>query len=255
MATIDGETCFAIWAPDGSIWSAWAKPVAFARGPLSTDAPAAVPPLDAPGLPGSFAQAALVVDLPGAEAVTTGLALAARGYRPVPLFNGTTGPGAVVDVEPLRAALGSGASLLQTMPLPPEAAPAFLLDSRRADPALPVRAGAYDNRWIVLPQDLPSATFLLTHGVREVTVIQRGGVTPAPDLAHVLRRWQDDGVTLRAMDLTGGQVAEPLVVPPPSKFRYAWYAAIALLGFRRSDVGGFGSTIPQQTSGRSGFYG
>jgi hypothetical protein len=34
----------------------------------------------------------------------------------------------------------------------------------------------------------------------------------------------------------------------------AWYVAIALFGLRRSNVGGFGAMIPEQTS-RGGFYG
>jgi hypothetical protein len=256
MAVIDGEACYAIWAPASSVWTAWAKPVLFARGPLPANFAPVVGTLEAAGLPGSFAQAAIVVDLPGAEAVTIGLALAERGFRPVPLFNGTSGPTPVLDVEPLRDALGAGAAVLPAMPLTPEAAPAFLLDSRRYDPRFSPREGAYDNRWIVLPQDFPSAIFLLSHGVREVTIVQREGLTPADDLVHVLRRWQEGGVKLRLLDLSTGRVVDPLEVPAPSRFRRAWYAAVALLGFRRSDVGGFGSTIPEQTSGRGGgFYG
>jgi hypothetical protein len=45
-----------------------------------------------------------------------------------------------------------------------------------------------------------------------------------------------------------------VTVPKPSSFKLAWYAAIALLGLRRSNVGGFGSMVPENTS-RSGFYG
>jgi len=36
--------------------------------------------------------------------------------------------------------------------------------------------------------------------------------------------------------------------------RRAWYVAVALLGLRRANVGGFGGVIPQQTGG-GGFYG
>jgi hypothetical protein len=179
MAMIDSEACYAVWAPDGVRWTAWAKPVVFAQGPLSADRPIAVPSLDTPGLPGSFGGPAIVVDLPGAEAVTVGLALAGRGFRPVPLFNGTIGPQAVIDVEPIRDALGAGAAILQHSVLAPDAPPAFLLDANRGDPRLTgAESGYYDNRWIVLPQDLPSAIFLASHGVREVTVLQRAGVAP-----------------------------------------------------------------------------
>ena len=50
----------------------------------------------------------IVVDLPGAEAVYAGLALAARGFRPIPLFNGTSGPSEVIDVLPISRALAGG---------------------------------------------------------------------------------------------------------------------------------------------------
>ena len=60
--------------------------------------------------------------------------------------------------------------------------------------------------------------------------------------------------TLVNPNLASGQIAANVDVPKPSHFKLAWYAAIALLGLRRSNVGGFGSMIPEQTS-RSGFYG
>ena len=56
-----------------------------------------------------------------------------------------------------------------------------------------------------------------------------------------------------AVDVASGQITEDLTVPKPSGFKLAWYAVIALLGLRRSNVGGFGSAIPEQTS--SGGYG
>ena len=56
------------------------------------------------------------------------------------------------------------------------------------------------------------------------------------------------------IDLTSGQTAEDATVPTPSRFKVAWYAAAAFFGLRRSNVGGFGSTIPEHTT-RTGFYG
>ena len=70
----------------------------------------------------------------------------------------------------------------------------------------------------------------------------------------MLRRWQDSGIEVRVLDLSAGQTATRVDVPKPSHFKLAWYAAIALLGLRRSNVGGFGSMIPEQTA-RSGFHG
>jgi hypothetical protein len=188
--------------------------------------------------------------------VEAGLALAERGYRPVPLFNGTQGPAALIDLAPIIAALGAGAARLKGLALPPDAPPAFLLDSRRGTPASGPTPGCYDNRWVVLPQDFPSASFLASKGVREITLVQRGSSSPAVDLSHVLVRWQQGGVRLSVIDLATGRVEDDVRVSEPSWFRRAWYVAITLMRLRRSNVGGFGSTVPQQTgSGRSGFYG
>jgi len=254
---ITSEDCFDIWAPDGVTWTEWAKPVAFSTkdGTLPTDPPASVPSIATPLTADGRGHAAFIVDLPGSEAVEFGLALAGRGYRPVPLFNGTQGPAPHIDLAPIIAALGAGAGRLKDLPLPPDAPPAFLLDSRRGTPVNPA-PGSYDNRWVVLPQDFPSAGFLARKGVREVSLVQRGSSSPAADLAHVLIRWQQGGVRLSVADLATGHVEGDVQVREPSWFRRAWYVAITLMRFRRSNVGGFGSTVPQQTgSARSGFYG
>jgi hypothetical protein len=241
-----------VWAPSGVLWSQWAKPIAFvqwddvADGAVVQQEPPAIS--GAPGL-----DSAVIVDLPGAEAVYAGLVLAGSGFRPVPLFNGTSGPSAVVDVSPITRALRAGVESLRRFTLAPDAPPAFLLDSGRSGSSLP-RPGAYDNRWIVLPQDFPSGSLLRSRGIGDATLLQRGSLTIPADLAHVLRRWQDAGMRLRVVEVASGRAAENVVVPKPSRFKLAWYAAIALLGLRRSNVGGFGSMIPEATR-RSGFYG
>jgi hypothetical protein len=253
MAFISTEEAFAIWAPDGVLWSEWAKPIAFAQAGSMLEAEA-ITDEDLPAIRGILEpRSVVIVDLPGAEAVYTGLALAKRGFRPVPLFNGTSGPAAVIDVSPIARALGGGAERLKHSTLPQDAPPAFLLDSRRKGEASALRPGAYDNRWVVLPQDFPSGSLLASRGFMTASVIQKNNAPIPPDLAHVMRRWQETGLTIRVIDIATGQTNN-VTVPEPSGFKLAWYAAIALLGLRRSNVGGFGSLIPEQTT-RSGFYG
>jgi hypothetical protein len=253
VAPSSSEQIFAAWVPTDVIWSEWAKPVAFVHaGDVSRDEPA---PVEPPPLPMTLDSAsAVVVDLPGAEAVQVGLQLAERGFCPVPLFNGTSGPSPVVDVLAIARALAGGAERLRRRAVLPHAAPAFLLDAHRSGTAASLKPGAYDNRWVTLPQDFPSGALLASRGFRSATLIQRGGTSIKPDLAHVLRRWQDQGIALRVADIATGQITEVGTLPAPSRFRLAWYAAVALLGLRRNNVGGFGSAIPEQTSG-GGYYG
>jgi hypothetical protein len=254
VTEISREECFAAWAPEDVIWSEWAKPVAFMQ-PAGMTSAEPISDAQLPTIPGpASSSSAIVVDLPGAEAVYAGLALLDRGFRPVPLFNGTSGPSAVIDVSIVATALAAGVERLKRRSPAPLAPPAFLLDARRYDPSVTVRPGAYDNRWIVLPQDFPSGALLASRGIQSATVVQRDGLSIRPDLAHVLRRWQEAGLSVRVIDLASGQTAEDVTVPKPSRFRSVWYAAAALLGLRRSNVGGFGSTIPEHTT-RTGFYG
>jgi hypothetical protein len=95
---------FDAWAPRGSPWSAWAKPVLFAH--LQFDEPPLqlidLPLPDVPWAPGSGQEATLVIDLPGPNGVWMGLALAGAGYRPVPLYNACPDPSAARWPSPLH---------------------------------------------------------------------------------------------------------------------------------------------------------
>jgi hypothetical protein len=252
---ITGEACFAAWAPEGDFWSRWAKPVVFASAGAFIDEPVTLPSLDELPVPGSFDPSAIVVDLPGEESVLMGLALAGRGYRPVPLFNGTWGPNAVVPVDRIARALGGGVAILSKHTLPAGARPAFLLDAGRGDTRGSGEPGRYDNRWIVLPQDFPSAATLLSKGITGVTLVRRANPLPDQDLAIVLRRWQDAGIRMRCVTTDTNAAHENLSLVVPTGVRWLWYGALALMGLRRSNVGGFGAQIPEQTARGSGFYG
>jgi hypothetical protein len=152
--------------------------------------------------------------------------------------------------------LAAGAERLKERPPRPDAPPAFLLDANRMNPSMLPGPGRFDNRWVTLPQDFPSALFLKTHGIRDVIVLRADGRAPGDDLSHILRRWQEGGVPIALGDLRSGGEAQPFQVPRPSYFRLAWYGLIALMGLRRSEVGGFGASIPEVSSGGGGgFFG
>ena len=252
--SLTNKEAFAKWAPPDSPWSDWAKPALFATAPppdpLSPDVVAPVEqPL--PQVPEPRERVAVILELRGAEGVKVALALAARGYCPVPLYNTTFGPTAVVDVRPISDALRVGASLLESMRIRREAPPVFMLDASRMSPMVPPSAGRFDNRWLVFPQDFPSATYLRARGIDHALLVQESG-TVRDDLAHVLLRWQQSGIALSIADPSTREPMRPLIVRKPRLYRRAWYRMLAILGLRRSNVGGFGAVIPIASSGGYG---
>lgn len=241
---LDSYSTYRIWAPDDALWSLWAKPVLFARAPQAQSAPVALSIPAAKWAPHPDARAALLIDLPGESGVLEGLALARRGYRPVPLYNGVHGPNEqsmAVNVSGIVDALYRGAGEIAAAPIRSGAPPAFLLDANRmTGPAK--QPGKYDNRWCVFPQDMPSASFLLEQGIQQVFVradfIQN-------DLAHILRRYQEKGLRIMRLNASGAFIE--LKVVRPSQFRSIFYRFRTMLGLIRNAAGGFGGMVPEAT--------
>src|SRR5215467_1727139 len=99
---MDKTEAFEIWAPPDSIWSVWANPVLFASStvaPVMPEPSAEAQVIEAAWAPAISEHVAIVADLPGSTSVEAGLALARRGYRPVPLYNCAPGPQAVINVD------------------------------------------------------------------------------------------------------------------------------------------------------------
>jgi hypothetical protein len=257
------EEVFSVWAPQTSIWSRWVAPVLFAQTVWDARIRSElVAPRPLSWLQQQSCDTALVVDLPGADSVELGFALAAIGLRPVPLYNASPGPeeivgfgagspgawNAVIDMGPIVEAIAQVTLSLQRLQLSPQAPPAFLLDSVRLSGARPVKKGMFDNRWMVFPQDFPSATFLLAHGVRQALLVQKDRMEPRDDLAHCLLRWQDGGIKVLSKKLDDSSLPSEITVQRPSKYKAFWYRALAQLGLLRNSAGGFGSYIPETTA-------
>jgi hypothetical protein len=269
------EAIYEAWVPEQGVWSLWARPVLFGQmaAPKSTGStsPTAIqwawgvfgPLLDAAArdpeppwrniavdwVPPPTGNAVLVLDLPGEEAVHLGLALASCGYRPVPLYNGCTGPSELIDHGPVLRALGTGAAYLAALALPASAPPAFLLDSRRCSLPRLLRPGMLDNRWRVFPEDVPSEQLLQQRGVSRVVLVQRGRHEPQEDLARVLRKWQEAPLTLETKDLAEPGPPRRLIVPPIAWYRRWWDGLLSLCGLQRSPRDGFGYIVPTATHG------
>ena len=248
---------FAAWVPDlpddefGPAWTQWAKPVLFAAISEASP-PITLQEVNLSGLESEIRSrdksVAIIVDLPGTQAARVGLACARMGLRPVPLFNGSSGREELIVTGELIETLRAGAVEVQSQPLSNHAAPVFLLDSRRMSPDITPQPGKFDNRWLTFPQDFPSANLLIARGVSTVIVIQQKTGQPAEDLAHVLRRWQDAGISIQTAT-PESTAAEPTEVKRPARFRRLWYGVLALMGLMSNSAGGFGGVIPHPSAG------
>ncbi|MBI5433881.1 MAG: hypothetical protein HZA52_13700 [Planctomycetes bacterium] len=248
---------YARWAPDDGAWTPWVKPVLFAVPHTLADEEreawrAAAERARGRWTPPRAGDTALVLDLSGPDALALAVECAAHAYRPVPLFNSCLGRNAVVPNEPLRAGLELGVGALAAARLHRDAAPAFVLDSRRSQGG--AKPLMFDNRWRVFAQDFPSANVLLARSIRTVVLVQAGASTPSTDLAHVLLRWQTAGLAIHAIDLA----ATPPALVPIRVAKPAWYGALfqrllVTLGLRRNAAGGFGEVVPDATTTGTGF--
>jgi len=196
-----GKEAFAIWAPKESKWSAWVKPAGFLFS-NSLDETKEVIHFDLPDV-GYFdnlpPNAAIIVDLPEYLAINEGLALAKRGYQPVPLYNGTIAQRnsrALVNTQVIGKALIWAAIVLENTEISVNAPPAFLLDSNRLhrykkDPTL------FDNSWDVYDQDFPTARFFLNNGIKNIVV---RGNTINKDIIKILYSMQKNKIVIHLCD-------------------------------------------------------
>jgi len=256
------EEIFSIWAPENSIWSRWAKPVLFAHlDSALSHIPVTSVPGDVSWPPPPEERVAIILDLPGADGVLTGLALAGRGYRPLPLYNAlplpfgqtllspaTISRVAAVDVLPIISALRTGAKLLAQSTLPSDTPPAFLLDANRKGTRKMI-PDEFDNRSVSFTTDFPSANFLASQSIQRVLLVQKQVLEPQPDLAQTLRRWQDGGLTLERLRLGPPSPREPFEVPRPAWYGAMFQRALSAMGLRRSSGGGFGAWVPDSSAG------
>lgn len=257
------EEAYLAWAPRESIWSPWAIPVPFAQiFCLALDVQREINGIETlANILEPESDLAVVLDLPGDEAVRLSLALALRGFRPVPVLDGSPGPdilassqailgtgpalstqaSVAVDMRQTLRWLCIGAAVLPTLKIAPNASPVFLLDALRMGRMHTPGSEVFDNRWKTFPQDFPSAGFLKEHGIRRVLLIQGMAGQPAEDLAHVLLRWQEAGISIHAGSAADINARELIHVNRPTRFRTLWHRALALMGLTRAVSGGFGA--------------
>lgn len=246
--SLSQEETYAIWAPADSRWSVWAKPILFAHAPtrIPTNVSLETPDVSAFSY---VRDTAVIVDLPGADSALIGMALAELGYQPVPLYNSARAPGAIINMGAIADVLVAGADRVRRATKRTDAMPVFLMNADRlAHPNVALMPGRYDNRWVLAPQDMPSATFLKEAGVKKVMLVAAG---VANDVAHVLYRYQEGGLeVLHAKDVSAS--ATTLHVHKPGQYKSHWYRLGVFAGLRRNAAGGFGAIVPDPDSGGGG---
>lgn len=196
-----GRDAFKIWAPAGARWVDWVRPVPFAAMDTSRsiNQTAAFPVPGPAYIDKAPEDIAIVVDMPGADGVREGIALAGTGFRPIPLYNGTNeqeGAMPLVENHTIESALLGGACELEKIKIPANAPPAFLLDSNRTH-RYKMSASVFDNSWDIYDQDMPPADYLLQNGIRRIVV---RGETIQKDLARILYKFQKKGITILFTD-------------------------------------------------------
>lgn len=211
-----GKDIFKIWAPAGARWTDWVRPVPFVsmKGTFQTDTAYnfTVPPVNY--ISTRPADTAIIVDLPGYDSISEGLALTRFGFRPIPLYNGTNeqeGAMALVDNHMVERALIWGAAKLAELEIAPDALPAFLLDSNRTH-RFKMNVSVFDNSWDLYDQDIPSAEYFLNHGIHNIIVRSE---KIQDDLSKILYKFSGKG--LKILFTKGYEAPKEVKVKKPGK--------------------------------------
>lgn len=193
-----GKDIFKIWAPAGSRWTDWARPVPFIAinggQKINSAMNITIPSVNYANKKQN--DTAIILDLPGCESIKEGISLAVMpGFRPIPLYNGANGQKgamALVDNRAIENALVWGASELEKLTTEKDAPPAFLLDSNRAH-RFRMDDSVFDNSWDIYDQDMPSAEYFKNNGIEKIIV---RGENIQKDLARILYKFQKGGIAI-----------------------------------------------------------
>ena len=165
---------FKIWSPTGKMWVDWVRPVPFVAINRFTK------PIQPTNMTVPYISSldvdkntAIIIDFPDTQSVEAGIQLAKKGYRPIPIYNGTieqSGARATTDNKSILGALVWGAIILQNIEIANDAPPAFLTDTNRLQ-RHKIDCSVFDNSWDVYHQDLPTEEYLLNHNITKIIVI------------------------------------------------------------------------------------
>ena len=195
-----GKKIYKIYAPDGTKWIDWVRPVSF----VAIDTYNRKPIVDWLDRKAMFLKkyqqdTAIFIDLPGKESIELGIGLAHMGYRPIPVFNGTDeqqGSQATTNTYLIESCLINGSQKLKNIKLKNDANPVFLLDSYRTN-RYRAKESIFDNSWDLYKQDIPSAEYFKQNGINKIIVV---GEVIQPDLKKIFLKFQEKGIEIYITD-------------------------------------------------------
>lgn len=162
---------YKIWAPCNIKWCSWVRPVPFIYldEKINEFIDYTIPTINY--LNKALDNTAIIIDINGIDSIKEGIELSKIGYRPIPIFNGTSSNNASSTtnnklIEPL---LVWGALELQKIKLKDDALPVFLLDENRLN-RYKIDSSVFDNSWDVYYQDLPSSKYFLNNCIDKILV-------------------------------------------------------------------------------------
>lgn len=191
-----GKEIYKIFAPADAKWMEWVRPVPF----VAIDTYNRTPAIDWQDRKAIFIEnyqsdTAIFIDLPGKEAIELSIDLAYKGYRPIPLFNGTdeqNGAQATTDTYLIESSLINGAKKLKDIHLKNDANPAFLLDYFRTN-RYRAKESIFDNSWDLYKQDIPSAQYFKGNGINKIIIVSK---EIQKDLKKIFLNFQDNDIKL-----------------------------------------------------------
>ena len=195
-----GKEIYKIYAPNGAKWTDWVRPVPF----VAIDTYNRKPIADwmerkALFLKNYQQDTAIFVDLPGKESIELSIDLAYKGYRPIPIFNGTDeqpGSQATTNTYLIESCLINGSEKLKNIKLDNNANPAFLLDSYRTN-RYRAKESIFDNSWDLYKQDIPSAEYFKQNGITKIIIVGDG---IQRDLKKIFLKFQEKGIDIYLTD-------------------------------------------------------
>lgn len=191
-----GKEIYKIFAPADAKWVEWVRPVPF----VAIDTYNRTPAIDWQDRKAIFIEnyqsdTAIFIDLPGKESIEISIDLAYKGYRPIPLFNGTdeqNGAQATTDTYLIESSLINGAKKLKDIHLKNDANPAFLLDYFRTN-RYRAKESIFDNSWDLYKQDIPSAQYFKRNGINKIIIVSK---EIQKDLKKIFLNFQDNDIKL-----------------------------------------------------------